>query len=127
MNATFAQIDWTTANCFRLATLIIQTVLLMEMVLMLSHYWWRMMPLRRKIKVLAPPIGWAFAYHVVVTVLVATIWISTFQRLAFDNVHSTVGTYLNPVISLALWIVTRQFLRYYSKDLNQAEQDHFRQ
>lgn len=127
MNNTFDQIDWTVPNCFRLATLIIQTGLLMEFVLMLSHYYWRVIPIRKEVKVAAPPVRWTFAYHIVVTLMIGSIWISTFQRLAYDNVHSTFGTFANPVLSAALWIVVRQFIKYYAKDLNRAEEDHFRQ
>lgn len=129
MGERISEIDWTAANCFRLATVVLQTVLVLQFAMMLSHYYWRIIPLRKQHSVLAPPIRWTFAYHLIVAVYLATTAISNFQRVAFDrSTHVTLSTWLSPLISLALIVVIGRFVKYYSEELTAAEDrsHHFR-
>lgn len=130
MNQRLADINWDAANCFRLATVIIQTMLVLEFMMLLSHYHWRISTLRKELdegRVIAPPVRWTFAYHIVVTFIVTLTDISTMQRLVF-NAKPTLSTWLIPVASLALLVVVKKFVEYYSDRLNEAEHDdHFHQ
>lgn len=129
MNEALADINWDLTNCFRLAAVLIEILLVMQFAFMLSHYWWRIIPLRKENgDVLAPPIRWTFAYHIIVALIIASILVSTCQRIVFDG-RATIGTWINPLLCLALWITVRAFTKYYSVDLGDAagpDSDHYR-
>lgn len=127
MQVTIAEIDWGVVSFLRLASIFLQVVFLMEMVMLLSHYWWRIIPLRREVvtrKILAPPVVWTFCYHLFVAVWALSTVISQTQRLV-TNDEPTVSTYVNPLIVLFGLITIRMFLRYYSETLNREERQHF--
>ena len=128
MEVTVAEIDWGVVSFFRLASIFIQVVFLMEMVMLLSHYWWRIIPLRKEVvarKVLAPPVIWTFCYHLFVTLWAMSTVVSQTQRLV-TNDDPTVGTYLNPMIMLFGLITIRMFVRYYSQTLTREEHERYR-
>lgn len=122
-------IQWDAVNIMRLLAIIITCVAAMEMVMMMSYYYWRLMPLRKAVGdgvVVAPPVVWTFAYHGFVTALLLVDAISKLQAILMGN-KATVSTWLAPVVLIGLTVVTNRFQRYYAKTLSKAEWDHLRQ
>lgn len=115
------QVDLTTANVLRLLTIGLLVIAILEMVMMLSHYYWRIMPLRREVgeEVVAPPVGWTFAYHLAVTALLVNNAVGRTQEVLLD-LRPTLATWCSPVILIGLMVVANRFLGYYSKALGRA-------
>lgn len=127
MDQVLIHIEWNAANIFRLSGIFITAMLLLEMAVMMSHYWWRMMPLRRELgeHVVAPPVGWTFCYHLGVFAFIVCTSIATGQRMV-TAADPTLATWTTPPLGLFLYVVVRKFMRFYSEDLNRAERRHLR-
>lgn len=129
MDIPLAEIDWSVLLVSRLATIMIVILFVFQMSLMLSHYWWRIIPLRREMgadtKVLAPPVGWTFAYHLLVTIIFTIVGIGVAQAAYFES-PGTVFSYVAPFLTLALTVVVNRFTKYYFRDINRVYRDHFR-
>lgn len=128
MDETLSNIDWTAANAFRIVSLILLGVGIMEMVMMMSHYWWRIIPLRKEVtehKIVAPPVVWTFCYHIAVAATLVIEFITKFQLVIFGG-PDTASTWLSPVVTLLLVVSVHFFAKYYSDSLNHEQWDRFR-
>lgn len=126
-----ADIEWDFVTCWRILTMVLILVFVIQMTVMLSHYWHWLMPLRRDIEqgegnVIAPPIGWTFAYHLVVTIILTVVGVGMGQSVYYDN-DPTLFTFTGPLMLGALMVVTNRFLNYYSAGLRQGAQRAHRQ
>jgi hypothetical protein len=129
MGSSISEVHWDVANCFRLLTVLVYAALTLEMVLMISHYWWRIIPLRKSgMRILTPPIRWTFAYHIVVASMVATTCISVMQRISFkEHTPATLSTWISGPLGIAMMVVVHEFVQFYSRDINQLEEEMIRQ
>lgn len=106
-------------NDFRLFSAFGLTLVLLELVVLLAYYWRTVIPMRQEIrkgKVLAPPAGWSFAYHVCVLCMVL---LAILERLEFAHHDAPVnsGTFAYPILCVVLWIVSRKFHSNYAETL----------
>jgi hypothetical protein len=126
MQDALIDIEWNAPNLFRLATLLSMAWLLLEQAMLLSHYWHRIIPLRRtNPNLLAPPIVWTFALHLWTASLILLIAIGVGSRLVFND-RATFTTYAMPIAAVVGIVIISQFVKYYSKALNRAEHDRLR-
>ena len=105
----------------RLGSAILIGVCAFQMLLLLANYWHNIMPLRREIgenEILAPPVGWTFAYHLIVFLLLVSMCVSRIQLILSDSQIVTFSTFTTPVLAVALYVVTSKFQKYYSRDLH---------
>lgn len=111
------------SDLFRLATLLLLSGVIIEMVLLISHYVHSIMPMRKEVRsgrLLAPPPGWTLAYHVLVTLWLVQTCVGLGQRISQEGIKSTWATFTAPFLALALIIVVWKFQRYYSANLRRA-------
>jgi len=121
--------QWSDVEVVRTVFLSFSALAILQQVIMASHYWWRIIPLRKTLRhpgasgspvaVLAPPIVWTFCYHLIV--LGYLVWTSAGTYLAMANgfPHSPT-VYFGPVLALGAALVTNRFMSYYSSSLSQA-------
>lgn len=118
-----AEVDWTFVNIWRCVTIVLICAFVLQMFSMLSHYWHWLMPLRRDLEhergpgaVVAPPVVWTFAYHVLITVTMVVTGIGLAQSTLYAN-SPTLFTYVAPGLLVAFMVIVNRFLKYYSKNL----------
>jgi hypothetical protein len=118
-----SDVDWTLLNLWRVFAVTLVCLVVLQMALMLSHYWHYLMPLRKEIstdvRIVAPPVGWTFAYHVVWTLLLTLIGISISQSLLLAN-RPTIFIFAAPVLFVALSVIVANFQKYYTRSLREG-------
>jgi hypothetical protein len=118
-------------NVMRAITVILIAVCVLQMVMLLSHYWHRVMPMRKRMKeqdrhsvifVLAPPPFWTFSYHLLVTGIFTFSGIGITQSLlAVPARPPTVFTYAAPFLFGGMTMVISKFTEFYSEAINEAQ------
>lgn len=123
----FGEFDWGWVSAFRLFTVLVLICFIYQMAIMLSHYWFRIIPLRREIdpqmQVLAPPILWTFAYHLLVALTFGVVGIAMVQAL-YKGSPGTVFAFAAPFLLGALTVVVNRFSKYYSQTLSTEYRRH---
>lgn len=131
MDIPLNEIDWSVVLVLRMLIVVSVMVFLLQMSIMLSHYWWRIMPLRQEMddldrRLVAPPVGWTFTYHLLVTIILGIVGIGIVQA-AYHESQATVFSYIGAPLILTLTFVVNRFTKYYSQVLNDRYRDRFRQ
>ena len=117
----FAEFSWDATNIFRLFTVLAVMAFLFRMVTMMSYYWHRIIPLRKEMDkrvLIAPPIGWTFTYHLLVTAFIGLAGAGMVQAV-YNGSPWTIFTFVAPFLIIALTVVVGQFVKYYSQNLNE--------
>lgn len=117
---------WTLANIVRSVNVTVLTACILQMAMMMSHYYWWLIPLRKEIgesKMLAPPVGWTLAYHGCVGTLLVALAITQVQGLWADAPGNFL-TYTTTPLGLVFGFVVSQFLRFYTQRLTAEHEYH---
>ena len=106
-------------DLFRAVGVIAIGVCVYQIVVMLSYYRERVIPIRKNVSnVIAPPIIWTFAYHVAVCILLIAVGGGFVHNAILDR-PGNVLAWFGPVIVIAMTVILNNFVKFYGQTLNE--------
>ncbi len=127
MGETLAQIDWTMTNVFRVAGIIFLTTWVLEAVMLLSHYRFRVVD---RVDIFNPLFGTiihlTFWLYLVLVIYALANAVSLGQRL-ISNDPPSLGAFTAAPVALAMTLITHMLTIAYSNLSKAREGEHLRQ
>lgn len=127
-----SEIDWDFVAVWRTVSAVAVCLFVLQMAIMLSHYWHLLMPLRKEIakasgdsRVIAPPVVITFTYHCLVGTIIGLFGLGIAQSIYLGN-KPTIATFVAPPILIALTIVVNLFAKYYSRTLLASHREQYK-